>query len=172
MRAARGLKLESMLKCIAVGVALAVGLGLAGCNGGAEREGERAGNRVKDDVRGTRDFLYDRGITIDTRTAPDGPALAAGEERTLLLTGRCGLPSEARALSVNLAVTQPAAAGNLRLYPAGAPLPLVSSINYSAGQTRGNNGIVSLSPGGELKVKCTQASGTVHFILDVNGYFR
>jgi len=70
MRVARGLKLESMPKGVAVAVALAVGLGLASCNGGAEREGERAGNRVKDDVRGMRDALYDRGITIDTRTAP------------------------------------------------------------------------------------------------------
>lgn len=55
---------------MAVAIAVATGLGLAGCNGGADHEGERAGNRVKDDVRSTRDFLYDRGITIDTRTAP------------------------------------------------------------------------------------------------------
>lgn len=42
-------------------------LGLAGCNGGLETEGERVNRGVKDDVRGTRDFLRDRGITIDTR---------------------------------------------------------------------------------------------------------
>jgi hypothetical protein len=40
-------------------------LGLAACNGGLE--GERVNRGVKDDVRGTRDFLRDRGITIDTR---------------------------------------------------------------------------------------------------------
>lgn len=41
--------------------------GLAACNGGFESEGERINRGVKDDVRGTRDFLRDRGITIDTR---------------------------------------------------------------------------------------------------------
>jgi len=67
MRTGRGFKLQPMLKGIAVAMALATGLGLAGCNGVAEREGERAGNRVKDDVRGARDFLRDRGVIIDTR---------------------------------------------------------------------------------------------------------
>ena len=41
--------------------------GLAACNGGLESEGERVNRGGKDDVRGTRDFLRDRGITIDTR---------------------------------------------------------------------------------------------------------
>lgn len=36
---------------------------LGGCNG----HGERAGQEVREDVRGVRDFLRDRGITIDTR---------------------------------------------------------------------------------------------------------
>ena len=42
-------------------------LGLAACNGGIESEGERVNRGVKDDVRGMRDFLNTRGITIDTR---------------------------------------------------------------------------------------------------------
>jgi hypothetical protein len=42
-------------------------LGLAACNGGLEREGERVDRGVKEDVRGVRDFLHDRGIMIDTR---------------------------------------------------------------------------------------------------------
>jgi hypothetical protein len=73
---------------------------------------------------------------------------------------------------VNLTVTEAAAAGNLRLYPAGIPSPLVSTINYAPGVTRANNAIVSLSELGEMTVRCLQASGTVHFILDINGYFQ
>ncbi len=42
-------------------------VGIAACSNGLEREGERVNRGVKDDVRGTRDFLRDRGITIDTR---------------------------------------------------------------------------------------------------------
>ena len=73
---------------------------------------------------------------------------------------------------MNIALTQPNAAGNQRLFPAGAALPLVSSINYSAGQTRSNNAILPLNALGEAVVRCTQVSGTAHFILDVNGYFE
>jgi hypothetical protein len=101
-----------------------------------------------------------------------GPALAAGGDRVFTLVGRCGLPPAARAVSVNIAVAAPTAAGNLRLHPAGTALPTISSINYAAGQTRANNAIVSLSVSGALTVRCAQTSGTAHFILDVNGYFR
>jgi hypothetical protein len=40
------------------------------------------------------------------------------------------------------------------------------------GVTRANNAIVPLSALGDMAVHCSQASGTVHFILDVNGYFQ
>jgi hypothetical protein len=75
-------------------------------------------------------------------------------------------------MAVNIAVTAPDAAGHLRLYPANTAPPLSSTINYSAGQTRSNNAIVSLGISGEVTVHCVQASGTTHFILDVTGYFE
>ena len=100
----------------------------------------------------------------------EGP-LGAGIDRVFPLVPQCGIPDGAQALSVNLAVALPTAGGNLRLYPAGTALPTVSSINYSAGQTRSNNAIVTPNASGELAVRCAQASGTAHFILDVNGYF-
>jgi plastocyanin len=106
---------------------------------------------------------------IDTRAA-DAPALAAGGTRTFLVAGTCGMPATARAVSINVTVTQPTAAGDLRLFPGGAPLPLVSTINYRAGQTRANNAIASLGATGNLSVKCDQGSGTVHLVIDVNGY--
>ena len=108
---------------------------------------------------------------VDTR-GPEAPALDAGGDRVFVIAGKCDIPSTAVAISVNLAVTQPAAAGNLRLYPAGTTVPTVSSLNYSANQTRGNNAIVSLGALGDLAVRCAQGSGTAHFILDVNGYFE
>ncbi len=112
---------------------------------------------------------------VDTRNAPGtfgGPALVAGTDRVFPLLGQCEIPPTARALSVNLTVAQPTAPGNLRLYPAGTPLPLTSSLNYAAGQTRASNAIATLNGLGELAVHCSQAPGTVHFILDVNGYFE
>jgi len=113
---------------------------------------------------------------IDTRNAPPGPyrkpALTAGADRNFTLAGQCGISPTARAISVNLAVTAPTAGGFLLLYPAGTPLPLVSAINYAAGQTRANNAILSLNTAGAFTVRCGQAFGTAEFILDVNGYFE
>jgi uncharacterized repeat protein (TIGR01451 family) len=112
---------------------------------------------------------------LDTRTVDGtfgGPALTAGTDRVFPLFGRCGIPATARAISVNLTVTQSTAAGNLRLYPAGTTMPLASSLNYGAGQTRASNAVVPLNGLGELAVRCNQPAGTAHLILDVNGYFE
>lgn len=101
-----------------------------------------------------------------------GPALAAGESRAISLAHVCGVPPWARAVSLNLTVTEPTTTGNLRLYPAGDPAPTTSSLNYAAGQTRANNAVAALSATAGLAIRCTQASGTAHVIVDVSGYFE
>lgn len=40
---------------------------LTGCNSSFERDAERANERTREDARDFRDFLHDRGITINTR---------------------------------------------------------------------------------------------------------
>jgi Calx-beta domain/FG-GAP-like repeat len=126
--------------------------------------------------------IYDPGIfftlvpcrVFDTRNPNGpygGPSIAANTTRNFVLAGQCGIPATARAVSINVTVTGPTAPGNLRLFAAGAPVPLVSTLNYSAGQTRGNNAFVGLGPTG-LAVRAVQGSGSVHVILDVNGYFE
>lgn len=112
---------------------------------------------------------------IDTRdpAAPrGGPALQAETTRTFSLVGACGLPDTAKAISVNATVTSAAAGGHLRLHAGGVSLPTVSAVNYSAGQTRANSAIVALGSDGTLAVFVGQPAGTVHLILDVNGYFQ
>ncbi len=111
---------------------------------------------------------------VDTRQPAGpfgGPALTCGDERLFIVAGACGVPSGAKAVSVNATVTTTSGAGNLRLYASGAPAPDVSALNWSTGQTRGNNAIVPLSASGHLATKCAP-SGTTDFILDVNGYFQ
>jgi len=112
---------------------------------------------------------------VDTRN-PDGPqagpALSANGERTFPVAGHCDIPSDARAISANLAVTGATDGGHLRAYPAGAAAPLAAAITYSAGQTRGSNAVLPLGPDGAVSIRCNQAAGSVHLILDVNGYFR
>jgi hypothetical protein len=113
---------------------------------------------------------------VDTRSAAGplgGPALAAKAERTFMVVGNCAIPAGAQAVSVNVTVTQGSTIGDLRLYPGTAFAPSTSVINYRAGQTRANNGVISLGASGDLTVRCDQpGGGTVHFILDVNGYFQ
>ncbi len=111
----------------------------------------------------------------DTRSASGpmgGPSLVAGANRSLTLAGQCGIPAGARAVSVNVTVVQPTAPGFLTLYPGGMSLPVASTVNYRAGQTRGNNAILQLGSAGDILVWCGQGGGTADMVIDVNGYFQ
>lgn len=109
---------------------------------------------------------------IDTRIA--APALQPGAKRVFVLTGACGVPTTAKAVSLNLTAVQPAAPGYLTLIPGDlASVPFASTINFGAGQTRANNAIVELASDGTGGILVYNgSSGTVHLILDVNGYFE
>ena len=131
----------------------------------------------------TNGFLYGAGgfftlapcRVVDTRNAPGpygGPALSAGASRVFTVSGQCGIPSSASALSANVTVTQSAAPGHLTVFPGPTPLSNVSTINYSQGQTRANNALLPLDGSGQLGVSCSQASGSADFLLDISGYFQ
>jgi hypothetical protein len=69
-------------------------------------------------------------------------------------------------------VVTPSGPGHLVIWPAGAPEPAVSSINFTAGQTIANAVIVPAGnsvPLGGVAVKAG-VSGT-HLLIDINGYF-
>jgi hypothetical protein len=113
---------------------------------------------------------------VDTRNPAGpagGPALQAGQTRTFALAGSCGVPATAKALSVNVTVTQPAAAGHLSLYAADEQPGGTTTINFAAGQTIANNATLRLSGEGSGSIAVLAgAPGAVHFILDVSGYFQ
>lgn len=113
---------------------------------------------------------------LDTR-GPAGPwgkpRLQAGETRVFELGGRCGIPPDAIALSLNVTVVSPDASGFVTLFETGAPRPNAFAAVFAAGQTRGNNAIARLTgfpP--SLAVYCGAATGGLDLILDVTGYFR
>jgi hypothetical protein len=111
----------------------------------------------------------------DTRGAAGpngGPALAGGVNRTFVIGGQCGIPTTATAVAFNFTATQPTRAGDLRVFPAGSGLPLVSTLNWSVGQMRANNAVVGLGHSADLTVHPDPASGTVQLIIDVTGYFQ
>lgn len=96
--------------------------------------------------------------------------------RSVTIKGSCGIPTDATALSYNVTIVRPSARGFLTLYPTDAPLPVVSSINFQAGDVRGNGGVVPLSPGesGDLTIYLATApqGAAGHVIIDASGYFK
>jgi len=106
---------------------------------------------------------------LDTRTTQP---LSTGVDRTIPIGGLCGVPPTARAVSLNIAVTGATASGFVKLFPAGGTVPVTAGINFSAGQTRANNGIYGLGTRGAIVGRYGPAAGTAHLIVDVNGYFE
>lgn len=86
------------------------------------------------------------------------------------MTGACGIPSNATAVSVNITVVDASTQGELTAYPATVSRPLASAISYRPGLARANNAVLKLG-NGALNFYCNQPSGTAHLIIDVNGYF-
>jgi hypothetical protein len=97
------------------------------------------------------------------------PALALGTPRDFILTGRCGIPDTARAVSLNVTVIQPTGAGYLSIFPLGGAVPPVSTLNFTEGQVVANAALVALGEGGGITV-FTGGAGA-HLVIDVNGYF-
>jgi hypothetical protein len=109
---------------------------------------------------------------VDTRgngfTGAFGPpALASGLPRDFPLAGQCGIPADAKAVSLNVTATNTLGPGFLLLAPAGAPPPVVSTLNYLAGDTVANAALAPLGPGGLTVIAGVSGAD---LILDVNGY--
>ncbi len=108
------------------------------------------------------------------------PALIANQQRTFQITGtvpglpkQCGIPSTAVAISVNFTVTGFSSGGDLRIYPAGSPVPLASIINFKQENVaNATNMPLGPVPNTAEKGFTVQADGaSTDFIADVNGYF-
>jgi len=97
------------------------------------------------------------------------PSLSGGPSRNFMLTGQCGIAGTAQAVSLNVTVTNTQGAGFILIYPQGGAQPLVSTLNYVAGQTVANAAVVPLGTGGGITV-IAGVSGT-DLILDTNGYY-
>jgi hypothetical protein len=111
---------------------------------------------------------------VDTRgNAPiTGGAMSAGQQRTWTLAGNCGVPAGATSVSANVTIASPTASGELVLYPGNA-FPLgTNNVHFTVNQTRANNAILELSTSGNGTVGViNQSFGSVHVVVDVNGYF-
>jgi hypothetical protein len=113
---------------------------------------------------------------IDTRNAAGplgGPALSAGQQRSFKITGQCGLPTGAIAVSVNVTAIAGGTSGFFSLYPGNAFYLGTSTLSFGAGQVLASNTILYLATDGTgTFVVDNGASGNANFVLDVNGYFQ
>lgn len=112
---------------------------------------------------------------IDTRKSSGplgGPALATNGQRLFTVTGTCGIPTSAVAISVNQTVV-PNGAGSLSIFPGNGVSTGTTNVSFAAGRVRANNGLLKLATDGSGSIGVKNNSPTTnHFILDVSGYYR
>lgn len=114
---------------------------------------------------------------LDTRSGIGAPksSWASGSVHTLQVTGvsigGIQVPNGAIGVVGNVTVVQPTGGGDLRLYPASAPLPGTSSINFASGQIIANGVIVGLDNNGQMNIKVDMPANTaINVLFDASGY--
>jgi hypothetical protein len=114
---------------------------------------------------------------MDTRpgrvVGPITGPIGADKTISLTVTGGPGqVPTNAEGLSavvLNVTASAPTAQGNATVYPDGTKQPLVSNLNWSAGETIPNLVVVPVVDG---KVDIyNNSSGTINYLVDFEGYF-
>jgi len=137
------------------------------------------------DINGTGLLYYSLSASVrllDTRAgqpACDTPGvpLTGGSSRTAVARTTCGgqtIPQSAEAVVGNATVVNNVSGydhsgGFVTLYPSSAGLPVVSNLNYAAGQVVPNSFVVGLgNADGAFNV---YAQTTINFIVDLIGYF-
>ena len=105
--------------------------------------------------------------TIDNQYSATG-AVAAGSTTMLRVTGRGGVPANARAVSINLTATNPDTAGYATVYPCGEARPEASNLNFTPGSTVANAVLTKVGTDGNI---CIYTDARINLIADVNGAF-
>jgi hypothetical protein len=116
-----------------------------------------------------------------------GPALVAGTPRNFPVVSVCGVPSDAKAVALNVTVVSPTLEGFIKIWPYNTTQPNVSTINFAAGEPAIANGAIvptCVPPAGQMtcnpppnfQVSAVYGTavpgGTTNLILDITGYFK
>ncbi|MEO6291921.1 MAG: hypothetical protein ABIO88_04795 [Burkholderiaceae bacterium] len=123
---------------------------------------------------------------FDTRPSQGGSGpIAAGGTKDFIVSGtstyatqggsatNCGVldGSNVAAAAINTTVVTPATGGYITAYPLGATLPLAATVNFNAGDIRGNMAIVKVSQTGGLQDLSIYSSSLTNVVGDIVGYF-
>lgn len=109
---------------------------------------------------------------LDTRTGAGAPIarVAAASTLSLQVTGRGGVPlTGVSAVALNVTVTEPTAVSYLSVWPADDVRPVVSSLNFTGGETVANLVVVKVGAGGAVNLY--NNSGSTHIVADVAGWY-
>jgi outer membrane protein assembly factor BamB len=123
----------------------------------------------------TPDGLYNPLVPariLDTRDGTGGFNMPVGPGQTIdvQVTSKGLVPaSGVEAVVFNITATNSTAPSHLTVFPTGSSPPLASNVNFLANQTVPNRVAVQIGTGG--KVSIYNLSGSVHVIVDVNGWF-
>ncbi|MGE0880545.1 MAG: hypothetical protein AB7L13_23010 [Acidimicrobiia bacterium] len=118
-------------------------------------------------------FSVDPARVLDTRdgTGVDGlrrGPLGGGKIVELQVAGANGVPDDARAVVLNVTVTDAVGFGYVTVFPCGRPLPAVSNLNYAAGEDVPNLVTVRIGDGGKV---CMFTYRQTEVIADLFGYY-
>ena len=107
--------------------------------------------------------------TIDGQFLGTGP-IGSGGSTNLTVVGRGSVPATGvGAVALNVTAAGPTIAGYLTAWPAGAPRPTASNLNFVPGQTVPNMVIVPVGASGQISL--FNNAGNVHVVVDVLGWF-
>lgn len=118
---------------------------------------------------------------FDTRVTGAGGRLSGS--RSILVTGTtgfeaqggkaggCGIPAGTVAVEASITAVAPAAAGRLRVSPVGGTTPTYGFLEWTAGQSITNTGLVNLATSGSPQLVLANETGSTHIVVDVQGYF-
>jgi hypothetical protein len=116
-----------------------------------------------------------------------GPALSAGAIRSFPVVSVCGVPSDAKAVALNVTVVSPNREGFIKIWPYNTTQPNVSTINFAAGEPAIANGAIvptcvpsggqtTCNPPANFQVSVVYGTavtpGSTNLILDITGYFK
>ena len=107
---------------------------------------------------------------LDTRSGTTG-ALGPGSSLVLVVGGKNGVPTTAKAAVLNLTATGSPGSGYLVAYPTGTARPTASSLNYNRGANVANLAVVPLGPSSHALVISNPGTARVHVLADLIGYY-
>ena len=108
---------------------------------------------------------------LDTRNGTGGGVrLGPNSSLELQVAGAGGVPATGvDAAVLNIVATQTTATSFVTAYPSGAARPLVSNLNFDAGDTVANRAIVKLGANGRVTIY--NLAGGTDIVVDVGGWF-